>query len=409
MGPLIPQGFVNADLNLFFAFVIGLGFGYVLEQGGFSNSRKLAGVFYGYDFVVLRVFFTAAITAALGLLLFQYLGWINHDLLYINPTYLWSIVVGGVIMGVGFILGGFCPGTSIVAAVIGKVDAMVFVLGMMIGIFIFGSFYEVFQPIYTGSFLGSIFVYDSLGLSRDLFVLILVVVALAAFIITRKIEDKVNGIKDAPSGLFHPSYTGPFALMLGMALLVFFLPQSPNARWYEQNPETLLEKAATGAQYAHTDEIAFKLLNPKNNDLLLVDVREPADFSNFSFPGAINIPFEKLLLPGYEKLLKQTDKQIVFYSYGSTLADQAWMLLSREGFENIRVLKGGLNGFFDVIFAADHQTESKNEMQQFDARFLENAREAFKTGQAAQKVMTKKSPVTTIVEMEAPPAGKGGC
>jgi uncharacterized protein len=121
MGPLIPQGFINADLSLFFAFVIGLGFGYVLEQGGFSNSRKLAGVFYGYDFVVLRVFFTAATTAALGLLLFQYLGWIDYDLLYINPTFLWSIIVGGVIMGVGFILGGFCPGTSIVAAVIGKI------------------------------------------------------------------------------------------------------------------------------------------------------------------------------------------------------------------------------------------------------------------------------------------------
>jgi hypothetical protein len=54
MGPLIPQGFINPDLNLFFAFVIGLGFGSVLEQAGFSSSRKLAGLFYGYDFIVLR-------------------------------------------------------------------------------------------------------------------------------------------------------------------------------------------------------------------------------------------------------------------------------------------------------------------------------------------------------------------
>ncbi|MBZ0242576.1 MAG: YeeE/YedE family protein, partial [Bacteroidales bacterium] len=158
MGPLIPQGFVNPDLNLFFAFVIGLGFGYVLEQGGFSNSRKLAGVFYGYDFVVLRVFFTAAITAAIGLLLFSYMGWVNYDLLYINPTFLWSALLGGAIMGFGFILGGFCPGTSMVAAVIGKIDAMVFVLGLLIGIFIFGSFYEEFLPLYTGENLGSIFI-----------------------------------------------------------------------------------------------------------------------------------------------------------------------------------------------------------------------------------------------------------
>lgn len=107
MGPLIPQGFINPDLNLFFAFVIGLGFGSVLEQAGFSSSRKLAGLFYGYDFIVLRVFFTAAITAMTGLLLFSYLGWIDYSMLYVNPTYFWSAIVGGVIMGLGFIMGGF--------------------------------------------------------------------------------------------------------------------------------------------------------------------------------------------------------------------------------------------------------------------------------------------------------------
>jgi len=150
MGPLIPQGFVNPDLNLFFAFVIGLGFGYVLEQAGFSSSKKLAGVFYGYDFVVLKVFFTAAVTAMIGLLFFNYIGWVDYQLLYINPTFLTAAIVGGAIMGLGFIMGGFCPGTSIVAAVIGKVDAMVFVVGMFIGIFLFGEFYHIFEPIYFG-------------------------------------------------------------------------------------------------------------------------------------------------------------------------------------------------------------------------------------------------------------------
>jgi rhodanese-related sulfurtransferase/uncharacterized membrane protein YedE/YeeE len=408
MGPLIPQGFVNPDLSLFFAFVIGLGFGYVLEQGGFSNSRKLAGVFYGYDFVVLRVFFTAATTAALGLLLFQYLGWIDYDLLYINPTFLWSIILGGVIMGVGFILGGFCPGTSIVAAVIGKIDAMVFVVGMMIGIFFFGSFYEVFEPIYTGYSFGGTFVYDSLGMSRDFFMFMLVAIALTAFIVTRKIEDKVNSIQSTP-GLFHPSYNGPFALMLAMALLVLFLPETPKAKWFEEDAKEILTKAASEKHYAEINEVAWKLLNPKANDLLLIDVREKDAFAKFSLPGAVNIPLSDILMAQYKSLLFDADKAVVFYSFSSTNADQAWMLTSRNGLKNARVLKGGLNGFFEEIFAKEHTTDSKNEMQQFDARFRERAMEAFKTGQAAEKVATKGTPVKTIVEIEAPPAGKGGC
>jgi hypothetical protein len=68
MGPIVPLFEIPEELNLLIAFLIGLGFGFVLEQAGFSSSRKLAGMFYGYDITVLKVFFTAAITGMLGLL-----------------------------------------------------------------------------------------------------------------------------------------------------------------------------------------------------------------------------------------------------------------------------------------------------------------------------------------------------
>jgi hypothetical protein len=55
MGPLVVNGIISENTNLFLAFLIGIGFGFVLEQCGFSSSRKLAGVFYGYDTVVLKV------------------------------------------------------------------------------------------------------------------------------------------------------------------------------------------------------------------------------------------------------------------------------------------------------------------------------------------------------------------
>ena len=107
MGPLFPQEIISGHSNLFLAFIVGILFGFTLEQAGFSSSRKLAGVFYGYDTVVLKVFFTAAITAMLGLLYLSLFGWIDLSLVYVNPTYLWPTIAGGVIMGAGFIIGGY--------------------------------------------------------------------------------------------------------------------------------------------------------------------------------------------------------------------------------------------------------------------------------------------------------------
>ncbi|MDH7516705.1 MAG: YeeE/YedE thiosulfate transporter family protein, partial [Bacteroidota bacterium] len=121
MGPLVPD-IISQNLNLVAALLIGIAFGAILEQAGFSSSRRLVGLFYGYDFTVLRVFFTAGVTAMAGIILLEHFGLIDINLVYINPLYLQSAIVGGLIMGLGFVIGGYCPGTSVCAAAIGKTD-----------------------------------------------------------------------------------------------------------------------------------------------------------------------------------------------------------------------------------------------------------------------------------------------
>jgi len=181
MGPLIVNEIISQNTNYLLAFVIGIGFGFVLEASGFSSSRKLAGMFYGYDTVVLKVFFTAAVTASLGLLFFSLFGWIDLSLIYINPTYLWSAITGGVIMGAGFIMGGFCPGTSFCGAAIGKIDAMIFIAGLFIGVLIFTEGYPLFEKLYMAEFLGAPKVSDSLGMKDGVFAFLLVLAALGMF------------------------------------------------------------------------------------------------------------------------------------------------------------------------------------------------------------------------------------
>jgi uncharacterized protein len=190
MGPLSVNELISANTNLFLAFIIGIGFGFVLEQSGFSSSRKLAGVFYGYDTVVLKVFFTAAITAMLGLLFFSLFGWVDLNLVYVNPTYLTSAVIGGIIMGAGFIIGGYCPGTSFCGASIGKIDAFVFIGGLFLGVLIFGFGYNIWDGMYMAKFLGSPKISQTLGLSDGVFAFILIIIALAMFWVAEWAEKK---------------------------------------------------------------------------------------------------------------------------------------------------------------------------------------------------------------------------
>ncbi len=181
MGPLVVYEVISQNTNLLLAFFIGIGFGFVLEQAGFSSSRKLAGVFYGYDTVVLKVFFTGAVTAMIGLLFFSLFGWIDLSYVYVNETYLTSSILGGVIMGAGFIMGGFCPGTSFCGAAIGKIDAMIFIVGLFIGVFIFGEGYPLWEEIYKAAYMGTPRISEFFGISEGLIALLVIIAALLMF------------------------------------------------------------------------------------------------------------------------------------------------------------------------------------------------------------------------------------
>lgn len=195
VGPLIPMGVIPQAWDNVFAVLLGMGFGFTLEASGFSSSRKIIGTFFGYDFVVLKVFFTAAITAMLGLLYFSYLGWVDFSMLYIQPTFVASAIIGGVVMGIGFSMGGYCPGTSFCAVAIGKLDALVFTVGMLIGIFLFSEAFPIFEKLYNSGYLGSKLVTDSLGISKGLFVFLLVVAAVGMFYGATLVERKVKKVE----------------------------------------------------------------------------------------------------------------------------------------------------------------------------------------------------------------------
>ena len=192
--PLIPLQHIPEAWNNVIALLLGMGFGFSLESSGFSSSRKIMGTFFGYDFVVLKVFFTAAITAMAGIIYFDYMGWMDASLLYINPYYVYSAILGGLIMGLGFSLGGFCPGTSFCGAAIGKIDALLFTVGLFLGVFVFSEMYGLFEGIYNSHNLGASMIYDLIGMKESVFAALLIIAAIAMFAGASWVEKKVQKV-----------------------------------------------------------------------------------------------------------------------------------------------------------------------------------------------------------------------
>jgi hypothetical protein len=177
-------------LDFLIALLIGIGFGFALEQAGFSSSRKLAGMFYGYDTTVIKVFFTAAIVALIGSQLLSFFGLLNLNQVFVNEFYVTSSIVGGIIMGAGFIMGGFCPGTGLCALSIGKIDAMVFFAGGLTGAFLFAETYPMVEKLANSSYKGPVKINNILGISPGVFIFLLIIAAVVMFAIAEAAEKR---------------------------------------------------------------------------------------------------------------------------------------------------------------------------------------------------------------------------
>ncbi len=172
---------------------IGFGFGFILESSGFGDARKLAAQFYWRDLTVIKVMFTAIVVCMTLVFWATALGWLDYDQIWVNPTYLWPGVLGGLIMGLGFVVGGYCPGTSLVSMATLKVDGMFFILGVAVGVFLFGETVSLFNLFWHSGDLGRYTLPEWLNLPTGVVVLLLVCFALVIFWAAEKLRLAIHG------------------------------------------------------------------------------------------------------------------------------------------------------------------------------------------------------------------------
>lgn len=324
------------------ALLLGFGFGLALELAGFGSSRKLSGIFYFRDMTVLKVMFTAMITAMLGLHLVMAVGLVHPDQVYFLPTVYGAQILGGLIFGVGFALAAWCPGTAAVGVASGRLDAVIFLAGAVLGSVLFNELYGAVASVYHWGDAGVKFAWAALGMSSNFFALLFACVAVAAFWGAEWIEKKVSG-----TGVYLGSR---FLKVFSMAILLVgfaqaILPSAAPARGSMggtgSGEQALLAAMEAGEDHIEPEELADRLL-AGDKTLVLVDIRTPAEFAAFHIKGAVNASSPDL--PGFLAPNKNQGT-IVVYSNGMTHPAQARDALARMGFNNAFLLTDGLDGF----------------------------------------------------------------
>ncbi len=195
--PLSEFGYFGTQTGFVLAFLVGIGFGFFLERAGFGSSRKLASIFYLRDFTVLKVMFTAIVTAMLGSVLLSKLGILDLSLVYVSPTFVIPFLVGGLLFGVGFVTGGYCPGTALVGMMGGSLDGAAYLVGMMLGVLVWSFGYPAWEGFARSSAMGRTMLYDVLPLSPGALALLVALTAVGAFLGAEKMERIFGG--KAPS------------------------------------------------------------------------------------------------------------------------------------------------------------------------------------------------------------------
>ncbi len=168
--------------------LLGMGFGFLLERGGMSNAPKLAGQFTATDFTVLRLMFSAIVTAMLGLFWLGRLGLLDISRVFVPETFVLAQAIGGAIFGIGFATAGLCPGTSCVAAATGRIDGVAVMAGLCAGVFAFHESFAALRPLYEAMPRGPETLPGLTHLPYGTVVALVVVLGLAAFFVASRIE-----------------------------------------------------------------------------------------------------------------------------------------------------------------------------------------------------------------------------
>lgn len=334
--------------------LIGIGFGVSLELAGFGDSRRLAAQFYLKDMTVLKTMFTAIIVAAILIFLSAAVGLLDFAQISVTQTFLWPGIVGGLIMGVGFIVGGYCPGTSLVSVASLKIDGLFFLVGTVLGAGFFGESLPAFEDFWNSSFTERYLVSDWLGWSIGATLFAVTLMALVMFYGAEKTEEffRTKGTGKAWSWkITKRSYIYGAAALVFTASLVWVIGQPDPVRKWSLMESRYSAQLSSRDVFIHPLEYV-KTYNDASIKLVTLDLRSESEFKNFHLTGSENVKPENFLDPKFAVPLSQLPSQgvVVLIADSDSVSAQAWKYLKVQGVNNVYILENGLRDW-NTIFS----------------------------------------------------------
>ena len=179
--------------------VLGFLFGAILQYAKLNRYNVISGMATLENFAVAKAIAVAIGVGAVIIAIEIGLGFATY---HIKPFLLGGIAIGGIIFGVGMAILGYCPGTLPVSLGEGSVDALIGIIGGLVGGFVYTILLPSIQSI-LGPDLGSISLYTLIGQHHFIFYLVDIILGVAfvwsAFWLNKK--EKATDLKWLYSGI----------------------------------------------------------------------------------------------------------------------------------------------------------------------------------------------------------------
>lgn len=158
-------------------------------------------------------------------------------------------------------------------------------------------------------------------------------------------------------------------LIITMALITAFLPYKHNNPG-ELKPSELSKLLPDDKYFISVDKVA-RAIAFEDTSFQIIDLRNTSEFHESAIPGSVNIPFPDLLNKDFESYFDQKTIKTIFYSNGDVLSAQAWTICTAAGYQNLFIMKGGMNEWYETVMNSSYSGEriSAKENALFEARY----------------------------------------
>ncbi|MGG7564991.1 YeeE/YedE thiosulfate transporter family protein [Rhodovulum sp. DZ06] len=119
-------------MEIVLAIVIGAAFGATLDRIGATNPNLIGRMLNFSNLHLMKTILLAIGTGSALMFGGQMIGLVDVGHMSVKTAYV-GVFIGGLLLGGGWALSGYCPGTGVCAAASGRKDALFFIAGGLLG------------------------------------------------------------------------------------------------------------------------------------------------------------------------------------------------------------------------------------------------------------------------------------